>query len=122
LTGTKGEFDPQDVREYFEQIIAPPVSAAGIHQLSVMLRSSNGDVVTAELQAGYFGEHGAYVQLLEAASKIGCSFFLLTTNDGIVAGCTENDWDWLLLKYEEKGNSFLEPILMDFWTPFFDFA
>jgi len=122
LSGTKAYFDEQDVRAYFEQIISPLVSAAGIQKLSVVLRSRTGQVVTAELQEGYLVEYEPYVQLAEAASKIGCSFFLLNTSNAMVAGYTENDWDWLVLKYEDKANSFLEPILIDFWAPFFDFV
>ncbi len=122
LSGTKAQFDEQDVRAYLEQIISPLVRAAGIQKLSILLRSRTGEVVKAELQEGYLGEYEHYVQLVEAVSKIGCSFFLLNTNKGMVAGYTENDWDWLVLKYEEEANLFLEPILTDFWAPFFDFA
>ncbi|MFL5732760.1 MAG: hypothetical protein ACJ78Q_06120 [Chloroflexia bacterium] len=122
LSGTKATFDEQDVQAYFDQIIAPVVGAAGIRRLSVVLRSRTGEVIAAELQDGFLGEYERYAQLTESVSRVGCSFFSLNTNEGIVAGYSENDWDWVVLKYEDTARDFLDPILTDFWTPFFDFA
>jgi hypothetical protein len=122
LTGTKAEFDERDVRAYFCDIIAPLISAAGIRHFSMVLRRRDGAVITAELQEGFLGDYERYVRLVEAASGVGCSYFKLNTNDGTVIGYAENDWDWVLLKYDNEAHAFLEPIDTDFWSPFFDFV
>jgi hypothetical protein len=122
LTGTKAEFDERDVQTYFDEIIAPLISAAGIRRFSMILRRRDGALITAELQEGFLGDYERYVRLVAAASGVGCNYFELSTNEGMVAGYADNDWDWVLLKYDNEARAFLEPIVTRFWTPFFDFA
>ena len=51
-----------------------------------------------------------------------CTFFTLRTEDGIVSGYSENEWDWVVLKYEQTASHFMDPLIEAFWSPFFDFA
>ena len=122
LQGVKASFDREDVRDYVSEVIEPHLRSVHINRLSLLLRSRTGQVIVAELASGYLGDETTYISLIEALSVLRCSYFILHTDDGIISGYSENEWDWIVLKYEHAAHAFMEPLVEAFWAPFFDFA
>ena len=122
LQAVKADFDPQDVRAYLAMVVEPHLRAVQIARLSLVLRSRTGHVIVAELTDGYLGDHTPYIRLIETLDMLRCTFFTLHTEDGIVSSYSENEWDWVVLKYEKTASPFMDPLIEVFWPPFFDFA
>ena len=110
------------MRAYLATVVEPHLRAVQIARLSLVLRSRTGHIIVAELTDGYLGDHTLYIRLIETLDMLRCTFFTLRTEDGIVSGYSENEWDWVMLKYKQTASHFMDPLIEAFWSPFFDFA
>lgn len=122
LLAVKLNFDPQEIRDYVTGVIQPQLRSVQISRLSLLLRARTGETIVAELTDGFLGDQRPYVRLLEALSLLHCNCVTLHIPDSILSCYSENEWDWILLKYDRPAQAFMEPLIDAFWPPFFDFA
>jgi hypothetical protein len=124
LRSVKAEFDQEDVEDYFDKVIVPFLYAENIRLFSLLLCSRENQTIAVETSyaKNYLGDIESYIELLGVVKKFPSNSFTLYTDDGVVDAYTENNLDWILIKYELSAREIIQPLIDNFWVPFFDFA